>query len=211
MPSVSRNQHRWRLSVADEHKLNVIDGAREHLTWAWETDHDGSSWSYPVHTDRAFSAIRKELEDVHSPNKKQLQRKTTILRLKRTIEGLSELISDRTVEIVYESQNSGSYKEALNHAAFGRDRSARLTLRRILKAAEKAFEIDQIGIERLPKPRIHLLHRRLLELADQLGLSELTHAGILEFLNDLCPCNNRHTIEAIRKLRKRTERRKSKS
>jgi len=196
--------------VTDEHKLSVIDGAREHLTWAWETDRDGS-WSYPVHTDQAFFEIKEEIKNVHSPSQHQPQRKSTKLRLKRTIQSFSELISDRTVEIVYESQNSGNYKDALNCAAFGQDRSARLTFRRILKAAETAFEIDQIGIERFPKPRIHLLHRRLLELADQLGLSKLTHAGILEFLNDLCPCNSRHTIEAIRKLRKRAGRHRPKS
>jgi hypothetical protein len=210
MPSVSKNQHRWRQWVTDDHKLNVIDGASERLTWAWETDRDGS-WSYPVHTDQAFFEIKEEIKNVHPPSQAQPQRKHRKLRLKRTVKNFSELISDRTVEIVYESQNSGNYKDALNCAAFGQDRSARLTFRRLLKAAETAFEIDQIGIERFPKPRIHLLHRRLLELADQLGLGQLTHAGILEFLNDLCPCKSRHTIEAIRKLRKRARRGRPKS
>jgi hypothetical protein len=202
---VSKNQHRWRQWVTDEHKLRVIDGAREHLAWAWETDRD---WSYPVHTDEAFSDIKRQIEDIDSPRKEQSRGESRMPLPKRTIENLSELISDRTVEIVYESQNSGSYKEALNYAAFGQNRSAFMTFRRILKAAEDAFEIDHIGIERLPKPRIHLLHRRLLELADHLGLSGLTHAGIWEFFSDLCPCSKRHTIEAIRKLRKRSRRRK---
>jgi hypothetical protein len=207
MPSVSRNQHRWRQWLTDDHKLNVIDGAKERLTWAWETDRDGS-WSYPVHTDQAFFEIKEEINNVHPTSQPQLQRKPRKLRLKRTVKSFSELISDKTIEIVYESHNSGNYKDALNCAVFGQDRAARLTFRRLLKAAETAFEIDQIGIERFPKPRIHLLHRRLLELADQLGLSHLTHAGILEFLNDLCPCRSRHTMEAIRKLRKRSGSRK---
>src|ERR1700689_3241254 len=147
MPSVSKNQHRWRQWVTDEHKLSVVDGAKEHLTWAWGADRDGS-WSYPVHTDQAFIEIREEIKNGHSPSRLPPQRKPTKLRHKRTIENLSELISDRTVELVYESQNSGNYKDALNRAAFEQDRSARLTFRRILKAAETAFEIDQIGIER---------------------------------------------------------------
>ena len=89
----------------------------------------------------------------------------------------------------------------------GRKRS-KLRLRKILKAVEKAFEIDTIGFERLPKPRIHFLHRRLLELASWIGISDLTHSGILEFLDDLCPCGKQHTPESIRKLRTRVRLRK---
>jgi hypothetical protein len=199
MQSVDNDQHRWRKWVSDKRKLGVIDDTREKLIWAWKTDCD-KSWSYPVHTDQVFFEIKQMIQK-HQSSIQVRQTEVIKPKSKRSIESFSELISERTLELVYESQNSGNYQDALNCAAFGRDRLARRTLRRILKAAEIAVEIDQIGIERFPKPLIHLAHKRLLELAGQLGLNGLTHAGILEFVNDLCPCGKKHTLEQIRKLR----------
>jgi hypothetical protein len=42
-----------------------------------------------------------------------------------------------------------------------------------------------------------------LELVKLADLNALTHPGIVEFLDDLCPCGENHTQEAVRKLRTR--------
>jgi hypothetical protein len=204
---MGNNQHRWRESIGDE-VLGVIDDAKGQLAWAWKTD---ASWDYPVHTDQALFEIKAALKKDYAQSNDESPSTPTKLRLKRTIKSLSELVSERTIELVYESQNSDTYNHALNCTAFARDESAFVSFGKLLNAIEKAYEIDKFGIERFPKPRIHLLHRRLLELANQIGISDLTHSGILEFLNDLCPCGKKHTFESIRKLRERTRLRRPKT
>ena len=53
----------------------------------------------------------------------------------------------------------------------------------------------------LPRPKVKLLHRGLLEIAKQLIIDEPD--GIVEFLDDVCPCGKKHSIEALKKLRDR--------
>src|SRR5262249_18729108 len=107
-----------------------------------------------------------------------------------------------TIRAVYEQQNDGTYQEALKLAAFV-DGKASSAWRKILHAVDAAYLIDRYGDQAAPKPRVQFLHRELLKIAALADLNDLSHQGIVEFLDDLCPCGERHTAEAIRKLRKR--------
>ena len=119
-------------------------------------------------------------------------------------------MDEKTIKAVYEQQNDGSYEGALKVAASG-ERNGTSAWRKIWLAANAAYLIRFYGIEFIPRPRVQFLHRRLLEIADATGTNEvaddsinkLTHAGIAEFLDDLCPCGKKHKAETIRKLRKR--------
>jgi hypothetical protein len=76
-------------------------------------------------------------------------------------------------------------------------------MRKITRALDLAYLIIYQGIEQAPKPRVHFLHRSLLDIADSAHLRDLTPEGIVEFFDDVCPCGVKHRQDAIRKLRKR--------
>ena len=103
------------------------------------------------------------------------------------------------IEVIYESQNTDTYVGALKQASQGN----RSKFRKILRAAGKAYIMHQVGEHAGPPPKVHFLHRGLLEIAKLAGLAYLKDEGILEFLDDLCPCGKSHRPDAIRKLRKR--------
>jgi len=198
MLNVSKNQHRWKMSL-DENNHRALQGAAETLAWTWKADMKTPK-SYPLNTEDAFSRIKERIRDSQHPSRSRTERKLSKLPPpppppKR----LSELIHERTVSAVYEDQNAGRYRDALKSAARG-DYAA---FRKILNAIGQAHDIDYFGPGVAPKPRIHFLHRNLIEIADLLGLSDLKHEGIVEFMDDLCPCRRTHRPDAIRKLRKR--------
>jgi hypothetical protein len=47
----------------------------------------------------------------------------------------------------------------------------------------------------------HVLHRGLLGIAEHLIIDDPD--GIVEFLDDVCPCGKKHSIEALKKLQDR--------
>jgi len=204
---VSKNQHRWKESLNAD-ICGVLDDAAARLEWAWEVDMKYPR-SYPVNTDYAFYEIKEWIEECQRGSQPETERKPLILRRSRPPKNFSELVDDGIIRAVFEDQNVGSYNDALKCAASG-DKSAHRTFRKILKAVEPAYLISHFGEEHAPRPRVHFLHRNLLEIADLLHLSDLTHEGIVEFLDDHCPCRKRHTPDAIRKLRKRVVRRRPK-
>jgi hypothetical protein len=118
-------------------------------------------------------------------------------------QSFSDLLDEKLIESVYEDQNSGSYADALKQAGSEDDEKAWLAFRKILKAIEGAYASYLYGYQGTPTPKVHFLHRNLLEVADLAGLSDLTHEGLLEFFDDLCPCGKQHNLDALRKLRKR--------
>jgi len=115
---------------------------------------------------------------------------------------LSELLDENVIKSLYEDQNNGSYEDALK-IAWGNDKKAYRTFRKLLRAMESAYEISSYGWQAIPKPKVQFLHRNLLDIAALAELNELTHQGLAEFLDDVCPCGERHSAEAIRKLRTR--------
>jgi hypothetical protein len=198
MLNVSRNQHRWKQSL-DGCIRAVLEKAGPRLKWAWKVDMEYPK-SYPANTDYAFGEIKAQIRECQLQGRIEVKKGTGRLPPPPPPpECFSELIDDKTVRAVYEDQNVGSYKNALELAA-KRDGSV---FRKILNAVNTAYMIEYYGIELAPKPRVHFLHRNLLEIADLGQLSDLTHEGIAEFLDDLCPCGKTHKSDAIRKLRKR--------
>ena len=162
--------------------------------------------SYPINTHYAFSEIREWIEECQQPNRPEIEHKSLKSLVKGPPKCFSELVDDGLIKTVYEDRNAGSYSDALRCAASG-DRSAGRMFRQVLNAIKVAYFINRYGPDAAPIPRVHFLHRNLLEITDLLNLSDLTHGGTVEFLDDLCPCHKRHTPDAIRKLRKRAVRR----
>jgi hypothetical protein len=199
---VGKNQHRWRKSL-DANICGVLEDAEARLEWAWEVDMKHPQ-SFPVNTSYAFHEIKEWIAECPQRGQPEVERKVLRLPLPRSRppKHFSDLVEDGVIRAVFEDQNVGSYDDALKRAGSG-DTSAHRTFRKILKAVEPAYLISHFGDDFAPKPRVHFLHRNLLELVDFLHLNDLTHEGIVEFLDDLCPCRRRHTPDAIRKLRKR--------
>jgi hypothetical protein len=203
--NVSKNQHRWKKSLNGE-MCRVLNDAAKRLEWAWGVDIKEGSKSYPVNTHYAFYEIREWIEECQQPSRPEVEHKSLKSLLKvGPPKRFSELVHDGLIKTVYEDRNAGSYSDALRCAASG-DRSAGRAFRKILNAIKVAYFMDRYGPDAAPIPRVHFLHRNLLEIADLLKLADLTHEGIVEFLDDLCPCRKRHTPDAIRKLRKRAVR-----
>jgi hypothetical protein len=195
---VAENQHRWKLSLPIE-TCRLIEEFSEILAWAWGLDKQDRK-SYPHNTGLAFHQIKNELADSQSPPKEPPKRHGHKLVIRfPSAKAFPELVNEIAIKRVYEDQNAGKYKDALRRAARGDTK----TFRKILKAVDSAYVIGQRGAEAARPPRIHFLHRSLLELAELCGLNCLTDEGIVEFLEDMCPCGKVHQLDAIRKLRER--------
>jgi hypothetical protein len=207
-PNVGKNQHRWKSSLGDD-ICGVLDDAAARLAWAWEVDMKYPR-SFPVNTSHAFEEIDEWIKECQRGGEPKVERKGLPVPRSRPPKRFSDLVDDRVIRAVFEDQNVGSYSDALKLAASGNN-AAHFIFRKILKAVAPAYLISHFGFEFIPKPRVHFLHRTLLDLAESLHISDLKHEGIVEFLDDLCPCRKRHTADAIRKLRKRAARRGPKS
>ena len=195
--NVSKNQHRWKMSL-DDHTLGVLEEAAEVLEWVWKLDKEYPG-SYPMNTDLVLGETKERLRgQSHARTVHEVPPPQPLPQ------SLSELLCEKTISAVYELQNKGTYKEALKQAALGFENGAS-TWRKIWLAVNTAYLIDHLGVEFVPKPRIHFLHRSLLEVANLAQLSDLTHEGIAEFFDDLCPCGKGHKPDAIRKLRRRRQ------
>lgn len=194
-----KNQHRWRKWIEDARIRDVLEEAAIHLKLAWDEDQKDPT-SYPINTSYLFGQI-----DEHLEGEPKVRSGVKLPPPAPPPEKFSELVDDRTVVAVYEDQNDGSYKDALRHAAKGFGEGAK-AWRKILRAVDIAYAIDYCGVEFAPKPRVHFLHRNLLALTESKHLSGLTLEGVVEFFDDICPCGQKHTADAIRKLQKRRAR-----
>ena len=114
-----------------------------------------------------------------------------------------DLIDEKIVKAVYEDQNSGSYKDAIRKASAGGKRGFAIW-RKILRSIDRAYGIGIYGIEVVPMPKVHFLHREFLNIVNLLKLDDMTSEGLAEFFDDLCPCGKKHRAETIRKLGKRS-------
>ena len=206
-PPVAKNQHRWKRTL-NGNMCSVLEEAAARLAWAWQVDLKHPR-SFPVNTNYAFYVINEWIEECQRGGQPEVERKSPILRRSRPPRSFSELVDDGIIRTVFEDQNVGSYTDALKLAASG-DKAAHSTFRKILNAVEPAYLVSHFGDNAAPKPRVHFLHRNLLQIVDVLDLRDLIHEGIVEFLDDLCPCRKTHTADAIRKLRKRVARRSPK-
>jgi len=207
-PNVDKKQHRWK-EWLDADMCGVLEDAAARLKWAWEVDMKHPR-SFPVNTHYGFCEIWEWIEECQRRGQPEVERKRLVLRRSSPPTRFSELVDDGIIRSVFEDQNVGSYSDALRCAASG-DKSAHRAFRKILKAVEPAYLIAHFGDEFAPRPRVHFLHRNLLDIGDLVQLSDLTPEGIVEFLDDLCPCGRRHKPDAVRKLRKRAAVRRPKS
>jgi hypothetical protein len=205
---VSKDRHRWKEWI-DADIRGVLEDAAARLEQAWEWDKKHPR-SFPVNTNYAFYEIKEWIEGCQRGEQPEVKRTGLRLPRWRPPRRFSDLVDDGVIRAVFEDQTVGSYDDALKRAASG-DKSAHRTFRKILNAVEPAYLISHFGDDAAPKPRVHFLHRNLLEIAALLLPSDLTSEGIVEFLDDLCPCGREHKPDAIRKLRKRAVRRGLKS
>ena len=158
--------------------------------------------SYPVNTDYAFCEIKRQITDSFRSKSAIVKRIVKLPPPPPPPRCLSELVDERTIMTLYEEQNDGSYRDALRQAASGNKKSY-LVWRKIWRAVDAAYQVGCYGIELAPLPRVHFLHRNILEIANLAGLGIMTHEGMAEFFADTCPCGKEHKCEAIRKLRRR--------
>jgi hypothetical protein len=112
------------------------------------------------------------------------------------------LLDEKIMRAIYEDQHSDNYDAAIRLAS-SKQRGATKAFPKLLQAAEAAYLVDTFGLHVMRPPRIHFLHRGFLDIAELLGVDDLTNRGLEEFFEDLCPCKKKHNAEAIRKLRKR--------
>jgi hypothetical protein len=178
-----------------------LNQSAQRLKWAWDTDKKYPK-SYPLNTDFAFTEIHRQLS-AGSRDSSQIQQQFRELPSPPPPpKSLSEIVHEKTIKAVYEQQNDGKYEDALKLAASG-EREGAIAWRKILHAVNATYLIHTYGDEFIPRPRVQFLHRNLLEIADVVEMNDQTHEGIVEFLDDLCPCGERHEAETIRKLRRR--------
>ena len=197
---MQRNRHRWKLSVSD-HAKNVLEGLAKRVKWAWEIDKKDPK-SYPLNTDYVFGEIDEQLSKFLR-DRSQIEPQARKLPLPpRPPMRFSDLVDEKIIKAVYEQQNDGSYEDALKLAASGKGKGAS-AWRKIVLAVDASYMIDFCGMEFIPRPRVQFLHRKLLNIAERVGLNDISHEGIAEFLDDLCPCEEKHKSGTIRKLRKR--------
>lgn len=172
-----------------------MEDAAEALKQAWEWDNEHPK-TYPVNTDHALWETRLQLKG------RARKRKTTKLPAYRRPKCLRDFVDEGAVRRIYEQQHSGSYQDALQQAADGFG-AGFVAWQKIVDCLPAAYLLSFGGEEMLPKPKVHLLHRELLEIARSLEIDDLVKEGLAEFFDDLCPCGKKHTAEAIRKLGKR--------
>jgi len=194
--TVIANRHRWKAWITDRRVRQVLEEGAKGLQWAWRIDRE-SPKRFPVNTWYLFIQIDEQLR-----NAPVARTGVKIPRPPPPPEKLSDLLQECTIKAAYEDQNEGSYDDALKHAAKGYDEGYS-AWRKIMRALDLAYIITHFGIDFAPKPRVHFLHRKLLEVADSEHLCDLNLEGIVEFFDDVCPCGKKHQPDAIRKLRKR--------
>lgn len=194
---MSKNQRsRWKAWIDDGRIRNMLEELADGLRWAWKLDKKYPR-TFPINTWFQFVQIRQQLES------KPAQRvRTRFPAPLSSPQRLSELLDERTIKGAYENHNEGSYEDALKQAAAGYDDGAS-AWRKIKRALDVAYVIHYYGLDFAPKPRVHFLHRELLDIVESEHLRDLRLDGIVEFLDDICPCGKKHQPDAVRKLRER--------
>lgn len=200
MAKNAESAHRWKLSLAPR-TVSLLEDLAAELGWSWGIDSKYPR-SYPINTQHVFSEMRRDLSEPR-PRIKKIK-----LRPSPPPKRFSDLFDEGLIKTVYEQQHDSSYEAALRLAGTGREGSSK-AFHNLMKAARVGYEITFYGDQVIPRPKIHFLHRELLDIAADLGLDELTNAGLEEFFEDVCPCSKTHHAEAIRKLRKRKSARRS--
>lgn len=196
MPEKRVNQHRWKNSAIGQ--IQHLENAAIELKESWSID-SGDPRSYPFMSEIVLNELRDRIRS--RPRSTKLP-SAPEPQPESEPEKLMDLIDEKVVGAVYEDQNSGNYKDALRKASAG-GKQGLAAWRKILRSIDRAYEIEIHGAEVAPMPRVHFLHRELLDIAKLLKMDDLTSEGFVEFFDDLCPCGKKHQADAIRKLGQR--------
>jgi len=159
MPNKRADQHRWRNSVSDQIQRHLENAAKE-LKESWSID-GGDPRSYPFMSEIVLNELRDRIR--YQPRSTKLP-SVPEPQPQPEPEKLMDLIEEKIVRAVYEDQNSGNYKDALRKASAGGKRGL-AAWRKILRSIDRAYEIGIHGAGVAPMPRIHFLHRELLDIA----------------------------------------------
>jgi hypothetical protein len=207
---VAKIQHRWK-GALDDYIRVMLEQAAERLSWAWAVDVKYPK-SFPVNTDSTLFQIKNEIREYQSngppepedsPQEPERAHKGIKLLRPSEVRRLFDVVNETTIRVAYESQNAGTYEEALKVAAEGGETGS-AAFRKVLNAVRLGYDMCRYGEDVAPMPKLQYLHRELLAITDLVDeLREMTPKGIAEFLEDVCPCGKKHGPEAIRKLRKR--------
>ncbi len=203
MHNAAVSSSNWEAQV-EKGKKKLLGVAKRRLRAAWRFDRHSHS-GYPLNVAAALDEIESAAR-IHTtrlgPNRWRFEHVTMLPPPAPPPKRLSDLVSDRDIQFIYEDQHSGTYLDALAKAQ--RDEaSGPKALRQILRALEQAYAANYFGLELLPRPKVNILHRGILKIAALVGLENLSHRAMAEFLDYLCPCGRAHSWDAVRKLRKR--------
>ncbi len=195
MPKKRVNQHRWKNSVSDQIQHHLDNAAKE-LKESWSID-SGDPRLYPFMTQFVLNGLRDRIR-----NRPRSTMLPDVPESQPEPEKLMDLIAEETVRAVYEDQNIGNYKEALRKASAGGKRGL-AAWRKILRSIDRAYKIAIDGAEVAPMPKIHFLHRELLDIMKLVEIDDISREGFAEFFDDTCPCGKDHKSDTIRKLGQR--------
>jgi hypothetical protein len=182
--------------MEDGRVRGVLEEAAKGLKWAWAIDRKTPK-DFPVNTWYIFVQIDEQLS-----NAPVARKGIKIPRPAPPPKKLSDLLRESTIKAAYQDQHDGSYEGALRAAREGEDQGY-AAWRKIMRALDLAYVIIYHGLDFAPMPRVHYLHRKLLEIVASEHLCDLSLEGVVEFFDDVCPCGKKHQPDAIRKLRKR--------
>lgn len=185
-----------------ESQIELLKDTAKQLRIAWKRDTETPD-RYPWDTDYVFCRATEDLQG-KSP------RVISEFPPPRKPRCLYDLVAERSIKASYEDHNRGSYEQALKLASKGEGKNSWAAFQKILRAMERVYLASYFALELLPAPKVHFLHRRLLELAKVVRMEDpkyLRDKWLVDFLDDLCPCGKAHSKEAVRKLKERLPRR----
>jgi len=182
----------------DEREVQVLEELALNLAWSWRID-ARTPKSFPMNTYHLIWEAKNQLFPKKTPDTKRRKMPRPSPPPKR----FADLLSEERMKFIYEHQHNESYEDAVALAGkWGRDSSR--AFHKLIRVAQVDYGATMSGLDEMPKPKVHLLHRELLDIAVKLTEDDFTNAGFEEFFEDICPCKRKHNAEAIRKLRKRT-------
>jgi hypothetical protein len=197
------SRHAWAEWVESAEVRRLLWQGRERLKVAWGWDQKDPK-GYPMNTYLALIEIENSLTNPLGASPRT--RLSTKLKIPGT---LWELISEKTVKAIWEDNHNRSFEEAIAQATpthYDEVRKSQKVFKAIIRAIEKAYVVDYVSWQLLPRPKVNILHKGLNEIAKAAGIEDQTEAGFAEFLDDLCPCGLKNHREAVRKLASRSTR-----
>ena len=196
------SRHAWAEWIESAEVRQLVRKSKERLKVAWKRDQEDPK-SYPGNTSFALAETRLAVTG------QSAVRPVKHLRLATIPTRLNEIVSKGTVKAIWEENHSGRFEDAIAQAAATDRESPNKSwkvFQSIIRAIESAYLVDYVGLERLQRPKVNILHKGLNEIAKAAGIGDQKEAGFAESLDDLCPCGLKKHREAVPKLSSRSTR-----